>query len=59
MRKMGEMGQIYVGVGRLEFVAAGLVQNDDGGREKLRVEMVRKSEESDGGIEMKEKEEKK
>ena len=59
MRKMGEMGRIYVGVGRLEFVAAGLVQNDDGGREKLRVEMVRKSEESDGGIEMKEKEEKK
>ena len=58
-RKMGEMGWIYVGVGRLEFVAAGLVQNDDGGREKLRVEMVRKSEESDGGIEMKEKEEKK
>ena len=58
-RKMGEMGRIYVGVGRLEFVAAGLVQNDDGGREKLRVEMVRKSEESDGGIEMKEKEEKK
>ena len=59
MRKMGEMGQIYVGVGRLEFVAAGLMQNEDGGREKLRVEMVRKSEESDGGIEMKEKEEKK
>ena len=58
-RKMGEMGRIYVGVGRLEFVAARLVQNDDGGREKLRVEMVRKSEESDGGIEMKEKEEKK
>ena len=58
-RKMGEMGRIYVGVGRLEFVADGLMQNDDGGREKLRVEMVRKSEESDGGIEMKEKEEKK
>ena len=58
-RKMAEMGRIYVGVGRLEFVAARLVQNDDGGREKLRVEMVRKSEESDGGIEMKEKEEKK
>ena len=58
-RKMGKMGRIYVGVGRLEFVAAGLMQNEDGGREKLRVEMVRKSEESDGGIEMKEKEEKK
>ena len=59
MRKMGKMGRIYVGVGRLESVATGLVQINDGGREKLRVEMVRKSEESDGGIEMKEKEEEK
>ena len=59
MRKMGKMGRIYVGVGRLESMVTGLVQINDGGREKLRVEMVRKSEESDGGIEMEEKEEEK
>ena len=40
-------------------MANGLLQIDDGGREKLRVEMERKSEERDGRIEMKEKEEKK
>lgn len=39
-------------------MAAGLVQISDGGREKLRVEMERKSEERDGQIEMKENEEK-
>ena len=59
MRKMGKMGRIYVGVGRLESMVTGLVQINDGGREKLRVEMGRKSEESDGGIEMEEKEEEK
>ena len=59
MRKMGKMGRIYVGVGRLESVVTGLVQINDGGREKLRVEMGRKSEESDRGIEMEEKEEEK
>ena len=35
------------------------MQIDDRGREKLKVDMERKSEERDGRIEMKEKEEKK
>ena len=43
----------------LGSMAAGLVQIGDGGREKLRVEMERKSEDRDERIDMKEKEEKK
>ena len=40
-------------------MAVRLVQISDGGREKLRVEMERKSEERDRQIEMKENEDKK
>lgn len=53
------MGRIYVDVGWLESMVVGLVQIGDGGREKVRVKMERKSEERDERIEMKEKEEKK
>ena len=56
---VGRKGRDGSDICQLGSMADGLVQINDGGREKLRVEMERKSEERDGRIEMKEKEEKK